>query len=269
MTRPDAASGQTPHRVDFDTELQRHNEVLRRAVGVRDHDHVLDIGCGTGQTTRDAARRATTGNALGVDISGAAIERARQRANAEGLHNVTFEQADAASHSFTQDFDVAISRFGTMFFDAPVDAFANIRRALRPTGRLAMMVWQARELNDWAVAIDQALRTSRGPGTSSRSRSPDPFSLADQRVVTEMLESAGFVDVAFADVDEPVYYGPDAAAALAWVCGFTSTTEVLERLEPAAARAAVDRLSQTLAARLSNNGIWFGSRAWIVSARHH
>jgi len=136
-----AASEQTPGPSGYDAERRRHNEVLRRACGVQPHDHVLDIGCGTGQTTRQAARAARAGSALGVDISAPAIERARELARDEGLRNVTFEHGNAQVHRFPQErFDLAISRFGTMFFDDPGAAFANIRRALRPAGRLVMMV---------------------------------------------------------------------------------------------------------------------------------
>jgi SAM-dependent methyltransferase len=116
---------------------RRHDEVLRRAVGVQLRDHVLDIGCGTGQTTRQAARTARAGSAFGVDVSAPAIKRARELARTEGLRNVTFEHADAQVHGFPPArFDLAMSRFGTMFFDDPVAAFANIGRALRPAGRL-------------------------------------------------------------------------------------------------------------------------------------
>jgi ubiquinone/menaquinone biosynthesis C-methylase UbiE len=78
----------------YDAELQRHNEILRRLVDVQLHDRIVDIGCGTGQTTREAARAAEAGSALGLDVSALAIERARALARAEGLRNVTFEHAD-------------------------------------------------------------------------------------------------------------------------------------------------------------------------------
>ena len=84
---------------------------------------------------------------------------------------------------------------------------------------------------------------------------------------TAILEAAGFAGVAFTDVAEPVYYGPDVAAALDWVRGFTCTSEVLKRLDPAAAARAVGRLREALAAHLSDDGVWFNSRAWIVTAR--
>jgi SAM-dependent methyltransferase len=167
-----------PSPSGYDAELRRHNQVLHRAVGVQFHDHVLDVGCGAGQTTREAARTAQAGSAFGVDVSAPAIGRARELARADGLRNVTFECADAQVYRFPPErFDLAVSRFGTMFFDDPVAAFANIRRALRPAGRLAMMVWQAPERNEWEVAIRQSLGTAEGrwpvfPTDRIRSRSP-------------------------------------------------------------------------------------------------
>ncbi len=250
----------------YDAELRRHNEALRGACGIQPRDHVLDIGCGSGQTTRQTARTAAAGSALGVDVSAPAIERARELAQTEGLRNVTFEHADAQVCQFPAGhFDVAISRFGTMFFADPAAAFANIGRALRPGGRLVMMVWQASERNEWDVTIRQSLQAAEAPTPVSSGR-PDPFSLADPPAVTDLLQQAGFADITFADVREPVYYGPDVPAALNWVRGFTSTSEALKRLNPTAAARALDRLRDALAAHTTTNGICFDSRAWIVTA---
>jgi SAM-dependent methyltransferase len=250
-----------PGPVTYDAELRLHDEVLRRACGVQSHEQVLDIGCGLGQTTCAAARLARAGGALGVDISEPAIERARELAHAQGVRNVTFERADAQVHRFPPErFDLAMSRFGTMFFDDPVAAFANVGRALRPAGRLVMMVWQAGERNEWEVAIRQSLQAVASEGL-------DAFSLADPPTVTGILEAAGFADVTFTDVREPVYYGPDVAAALDWVRGFRCTSDVLDRLDPADAAGALGRLCEMLATHLSDDGVWFDSRAWIVSAR--
>src|SRR5207244_373757 len=174
---------QRPGPTGYDAELRRHNEVLRRACGIQFRDHVLDIGCGTGQTTRQAARTARAGSALGVDVCAPAIERARELAGAEGLGNVTFEHASAQVHRFPPErFDLAISRFGAMFFDDPGVAFSNIRRALRPAGRLVMMVWQACERNEWDVAIRRSLGVAAEPAVTP-SGGPDPFSLADPPAV--------------------------------------------------------------------------------------
>jgi SAM-dependent methyltransferase len=263
-----AAGDRTPDTSGYDAELRRLDVVLRRAVGVQSRDHVLDVGCGAGQTTRNAARTAWAGSASGVDVSAPAIKRARELARAEGVRNATFEHADAQAHRFPPErFDLAMSRFGTMFFADPVGAFANIGRALRPAGRLVMMVWQAHERNEWDVAIRRSLQAAEGPAAGA-SDGPDPFSLADPPSVREILQAAGFADVAFTDVREPVYYGPDVAAALDWVHGFTCTREALKRLDPAAATRADERLRQALAEHMRDDGVWFDSRAWIVTARH-
>ncbi|MEV6578718.1 methyltransferase domain-containing protein [Streptomyces sp. NPDC051582] len=262
-----ATGDHPPATSGYDAELRRHNEVLRRAAGIRLHDHVLDIGCGTGQTTRQAARTAREGSALGVDVSAPAITRARELARAEGPGNVAFEHADAQDHPFPQErFDLVISRFGTMFFDDPGAAFTNIGRALRRDGRLVMMVWQAGELNEWDVTIRRSLAAAEGSAAGPPG-GPDPFSLADPTAVQELLRGAGFTDASFTDVHEDVNYGRDVAAALAWVRGFTCTSEVLKRLDPAAATRAVETLRAELAAHLGEDGVRFDSRAWIVAAR--
>jgi len=253
---------------DFDTELRRHNEVLLRACGIQHRDHVLDIGCGTGQTTRQAASTARAGSALGVDVSAPSIERARMLARTAKLRNIEFEQADAQTYRLPSGhFDAAISRFGTMFFDDPAAAFANIRRALRPDGRLVMMVWQAHDHNEWIVSIKRSLEATEAPGADA-SGNLNPFSLADPSAVTEILATAGFADITFTHVCEPVCYGADVPAALDWIRGFTCTSQALNRLDLVAAERTVRRLRETLAAHTRDDGVWFDSRAWIVTARN-
>jgi SAM-dependent methyltransferase len=210
---------------------------------------------------------AQAGSALGVDISVPAIERARELAEAQGVRNVTFEQADAQVHRFPRErFDLAISRFGTMFFAEPVAAFTNIGRALRPDGRLVMMVWQASDRNEWDMAIRRSLTGPEGSAAVA-SAGPDPFSLADPPAVTGILEAAGFADVTFTDVREPMYFGPDVATALDWIRGFACTRETLNRLDPAAAARALGRLRVMLTEHSGDKGVRFDSRAWIVTAR--
>ncbi len=205
---------------------------------------------------------ARAGSALGVDISEAAIERARELAEAQGVRNVSFEVADAQVHWFGRErFDLVISRFGTMFFAEPVAAFANIGRALRPGGRLVMMVWQAGDRNEWHRAIQRCLAEG-----SVASAGPDPFSLAEPSLVTEVLEAAGFGDVAFTDVREPMYFGPDVTTALDWIRGFACTREALDRLAPDAAARALGRLRVMLTEHRGDKGVRFNSRAWLVTA---
>jgi SAM-dependent methyltransferase len=195
------------------------------------------------------------------------IACARERARAEGLANVSFEQADAQVYPFeAQAFDLAISRFGAMFFADPVAAFRNIGRALRPDGRLALLAWQELKQNEWLMTIRQALAMGRAlpePPIGA----PGPFGLADPAAVRRILAAAGFEDVALDDVDEPMYFGADADDAF----GFAQTTGPVKGLldgldQPTTARA-LEALRATLAAHETADGVLFGSRAWLITAR--
>jgi SAM-dependent methyltransferase len=253
-------------RVTYDTELQLHNEVLRCACDIRTDERVLDIGCGTGQTIREAARLAINGHVVGIDISVPMIEHARKLAEAEGLRNVTFEHGDAEVFHFPAEcFDVVISRFGTMFFADSIAAFRNIAKAMKPGGRLVMLVWQSKELNEWFVSIQQALTVGTF-APAIRKDEPDPFSLADPNVVERILGAAGLAEARFTDVNKPVYYGEDVNAALEWVSGFFYTKNCLQHMDSASAERALHRLRETLTAHATEGGVWFNSRAWIVTA---
>jgi pimeloyl-ACP methyl ester carboxylesterase/SAM-dependent methyltransferase len=245
---------------DYDAELRLHNEHLRAAARVGSGDRVLDIGCGAGLTTRAAARAAVDGNALGVDLSARMLDRARRLSADEGLTNVSYELADAQTYSFpAQHFDLCISRFGTMFFADPVAAFTNLGDALRPGARLVMLVWQDRQFNEWATAIRQP--------TAARAGGPDMFSLADPEVTEGLLTAAGFTDVRFTDVREPVYYGPDSVAASDAVLSLWDVPEVRAELGPAAAEHELARLRAYLEAHSTAAGVYADSRAWLVEAR--
>ncbi|MGO1052911.1 class I SAM-dependent methyltransferase [Crossiella sp. CA198] len=248
---------------DYDAELRRHNELLRAAARVDAGDHVLDVGCGTGQATREAARAAVDGSALGVDISVPMLARARQLSAEQGLTNITFEQADAQVHQFPPGrFDLCVSRFGTMFFADPVAAFTNIGRALRPGARLVLLVWQAQHRNEWATAIRQTYTAA--PATPS---GPNTFSLGDPAVTEGILTAAGFTDIKFTDVHEPVYYGPDSATAFDAVLHQLKLQDVLDTLDATEAEQARVRLRATLDAHTTADGVHFDSRAWLVEAR--
>jgi len=248
---------------DYDAELRLHNELFRTAACVGSSDRVLDIGCGTGQSTREAALAADAGSAVGVDPSAPMLEQARQLSDEQGLANITFEQADAQVHHFPPThFDLCISRFGTMFFADPVAAFTNIGSALRPAARLVMLVWQERDRNEWATVIRETL-TAAG----AKPGGPDPFSLADPTVTEGILAAAGFSEVGFTDVHEPVYYGADGATAFDAVLGLWGLKDLLANLDAAAAEQVRTMLRTTLDAHQVDGGVFFDSRAWIVTAR--
>ena len=249
----------------YDAELGAHHEHLRSAYGITVGDEVLDIGCGTGLTTREAGRAAAPGRVLGVDVSERMLERARRLTEAERLENVSYELGDAQVHRFDPGrFDVVISRFGTMFFSDPAAAFANIRSALRPQGRLALLVWQRRELNEWALAIDAAIGEAAQPSPPGA----DPFSLGDADATADILERAGFDALRFEGVHEPVLYGHDIDAALEFVRGFQDTSAALASMSRGDSAHAVDRLREMLAAHYSDDrGVVLDSRSWLITGR--
>ena len=123
------------HEERYDTATRVHSGLLVDLAAVEPGEQVLDLGCGCGATTRDAARAAGDGAAVGIDLSSQMLDIARRRAAEEGLDNVSFVHGDAQVHAFPPaTFDVVISRFGAMFFADPVAAFANVGGAMRPAG---------------------------------------------------------------------------------------------------------------------------------------
>lgn len=251
-------------RADFyDAELRRHDARFRAALEIGPRDRVLDIGCGAGQSTRAAARMAIEGRVLGVDVSEEMLEVARHRSAEEGLRNIAFERGDAQVQGFpAAHFDLCISRFGAMFFADPVAAFTNVSRAMRPGGRLVLLVWQGRERNAWATAIPGALAL----GDDRSSDAAPAFSLGDRAVTTRILTEAGFVSIDFAEVHEPAFYGPTLEAAQeAIVALFLPKDRLADPKEVVDER--LRRVRALLAAHLTADGVLFDSRAWIVTAR--
>jgi SAM-dependent methyltransferase len=252
------------HAERFDRSVEGYRQQFFAAAAITPGDRVLDIGCGNGQTTREAGRLATEGSALGVDLSSRMIELARRLAADDGLDNVAFEQADAQVHPFPPAaFDVAISRSGTMFFGDPAAAFGNIARAIRPGGHLTMLVWQGPEPNEWIREFAGALAAGR-PRPAPPADAHSPFALADPSRVTALLTGAGFADVAIEGVETQMVFGTDADDAETFILGLLGW--MLEGLDDSDRHRAVDNLRTTLAAHSTDNGVRYNSAAWIVRA---
>ena len=264
----DGAEGEhwAAHAERYEATGRGYGEALLRAASVRAADTILDIGCGTGSSTRELARMAPSGSALGVDLSTKMLERARAVAEREGLTNVTFEQADAQVHPFPERaFDVAVSSFGAMFFADPVAAFANIGRALRPGGRLAVVAWRELADNEWLSAIRDALamgRTFPMPAAGV----PGPFGLADRDQADGFLAAAGFEDIGFEKVEEPILLGADTDDAFSFVSTLGITRGLTHDLDDAGRAAALEALRACLRAHETSDGVLFGGSAWLVSA---
>ncbi len=249
----------------FDHGAAGYREAFEQAAAVEPGDQVLDIGCGAGQSTRDAARRAHRGHASGVDLSARLLEVARRRAADEQVGNVTFTQADAQIHPFTPaGIDVAISRLGSMFFADPLAAFTNVRRALRPGGRLVLLVWQSFGRNEFLHRVLDALTPGRdtplppAPG-------PGPLSLADPRRVRALLDHAGFGEVDLVGVERLLNLGSDPDDALVFQSG--QHAGLLADLDlDTRARALNDLHDDLVAHYVPHRGVLYRSAAWIIRA---
>lgn len=251
----------------YDALLGPFDRHLLGAAEVSDHDHVLDVGCGCGATTRAAARIASGGDALGVDLSAAMLERARALAAHDALTNVGFARADAQTHEFGGvAFDVAISRFGVMFFADPVAAFANVAKAVGDRGRVVFLCWQELLRNDWLLVPRSGAATVvalPGPGSPDE---PGTFALADPDRVRAILSAAGWRDVNVDEVREPLRLGSDAEDATAFLRGTGFARRLFEGVDALSVDRAIHAVRDALAAHETPEGVVLGSAAWLVSA---
>lgn len=257
----------TEHADRYDRAGNRHWKTFLDAELIAARDSVIDIGCGTGRSTRDVARIAAAGSVLGVDLSAKMLHRARERSVAEGLTNVTFVQGDAQVFRIgNESYDVAISSFGAMFFNDPVAAFTNIGSALRPGGRLAILAWRELHRNEWLTSIREALAVGRELPVPPPN-APTPFALADPDRVGGLLGAAGYHDVDFAPIDEPIELGTNAADAYAFVQTMGIVEGLTQGLEPDTREHAMSQLREMLAAHETEDGVLLGSAAWLISGR--
>jgi SAM-dependent methyltransferase len=251
----------------YDRAVVGYQRRLMAAAAIRPGERVLDVGCGNGEASRAAAGVALAGSVLGVDLSSAMVARAHELAAADGLTNVRFETADAQVHPFPPAaFDAVMSRFGTMFFADPVAAFTNLAGATRRGGRLVMVVWQGPDRNEWIREIRSALaagRTMPDPPTGM----PGPFAQADPGDVATVLTAAGWAGVELEAAEEPFWLGTDADDAFAFMSTGGLARGMLQDLDDAGRTRALAALRTVLAAHADDEGVVFGSAAWVISAR--
>ena len=252
--------------------LSQHSAAVFPTLPVRAGDRVLDVGCGFGDTAVLLARRVgLSGSVLGVDCCDAFLDYARRAADAKRIENVEFMRGDAEIALPRGEFDFVFARFGTMFFANPVAGLRNMRRALKPGGRMVHIVWRNREDNPWlSMAKEIVLDYLPQPGDDALTCGPGPFSMSNPDTITAMMKSAGYEDIELTRVDSPVLVGNDVRDAIAFQLAIGPAGEVFreagdkaeemrEQIETALAKAINQQ-------KKSADGIVMDSSSWVISA---
>jgi SAM-dependent methyltransferase len=248
-------------RERIDRSAARITDALFASAAPRAGERVLDIGCGCGSTTIELARR-TGAAAVGVDISAPMVEVAHSRSG-----GATFVVGDASVYAFDAAHDLVFSRFGVMFFADPIGAFANIRRALAPGGRLAFACWRALEHNAWAGTPLAAARPLLPPQAPPAPHAPGPFAFGDGDRLRGILDRAGWRDIAIEAHASTMWLGDSLDDAVAECLEVGPLARLVGPL-PEDTRAHIrDRVRVAIAPYAGVGGVEAPAAVWLVEAR--
>jgi SAM-dependent methyltransferase len=232
-------------------------------------ERVLDVGCGSGTTVLELASRVAPGHVLGIDVAEASVAQAKRRIAESRVMNADVMMADASTEVFPPRFDLLFSRFGVMFFGDPVASLANLRQALKPTGRVSFVAWRPVTENGWATAAMKALAQIIAPPPPPDPEAPGPFSWGDAARVRRILEGAGYRDISLTPRDFSLQLAPPGGATAAVEFSMTVGPVVRALVD------APDALRQKTRATLESfyrsidgpNGIVLPGAIWIVKAK--
>jgi SAM-dependent methyltransferase len=250
----------------IDRSLRPLGDEVLAAARVQPGERVLDVGCGCGETTLALSRAVGEGGeVVGVDLSEPMLARARARAQAGKHANARFVMADATRFAEPRPFDVLFSRFGVMFFPDPPAAFANLARALRPGGRLAVLCWRAAAENPWSSVPLEAVLTVLPRPEPPPPGAPGPFSLAEAEHVRSLLGGAGFANIDLSARDVPMSTG-----ALEDATDYALAIGPAARLAAAAPRELQARVRgpvrEALRPYQKAGVVTFPAAVWVVTA---
>ena len=259
------------HAEALDQQLEPAGEAGLNVLRAQPGEHVLDLGCGSGATTsRIWASVAPEGGVLGIDISPDQIDIANQRFGGSGIK---FEAADAQTFAFESDrFDAVFSRFGCMFFDDPQVAFRNLVGALKPAGRVVLVVWRDISLNPWAELPGKVGTELFGPAEPAPLGAPGPFGWADPSVFEPVLRHAGLREITWSAVDTTLKLGREAEpdpvvrAVDMLLCVGPLARRLRDQPEESRTEAA-RRLAPRLQGYLQDGWVRMPGAIWVIEAR--
>ncbi|MBX3608701.1 MAG: methyltransferase domain-containing protein [Hydrogenophaga sp.] len=252
--------------------MSRHSEAVMPLLPIANGDHALDVGCGFGDTALALAQRVgPQGRVLGIDCCQDFLDIAEQTARDVGAQHLQFQRGDAEFGLPVEAFDFVFARFGTMFFTNPVAGLRSMRRALKPGGRMAHVVWRRREDNPWLTAArDTVLRYLPAPGENAQTCGPGPFSMADPARTRAQMEAAGFTEIEFRCVDARVLVGSSVADAIAFQLALGPAGETFREAGPLAEerRPQIEAALADLFADVETDsqGLWMDSSSWLITA---
>ena len=243
-------------------------DLLIDRAGVKAGERIVDVGCGAGATTIALAQKAgSTGRVIGVDVSAPMLTRARQIAPA-GLA-VDFVLADATVYPFEPAaFDLLASRFGVMFFAEPARSFANLRKALKPSGRLAFTCWREPRNNPFFMAPLQAVYRHVPKLPQPGPDDPGPFSFASQARVNRVLGEAGFsaIEMEPCDLSLDIAVGKGLDAAVESALEIGPASRALAEQPPDVVAAATNSIRDALTPFARGETVPLPAAIWIVTA---
>ena len=253
--------------------LSRHSAAVLPTLPITQGMAVLDIGCGWGDMSIQVAEKVgPSGRVVGIDCVEAFLVEARKDAATQGLSNLEFRRGDAEVALPEGEFDYVVSRFGTMFFANPVPALRRMRLALKPSGRLAHIVWRRREDNPaFQAAKDITLRHLPPPGEDAETCGPGPFSMANQDMVGMMMKAAGYEDIAFERIDVKIMVGTTPEECIAFALAIGPAGEVFREAGSELAEAKRPEIEAEMRAffetlERDEKGIWAPTSSWVISA---
>ena len=250
----------------LDQMFKPFEDLLVEAASAGSRSRVLDVGCGTGSTTLAVARLlGTKGRCTGIDISDPMIAAAWVRAERESTP-ANFIRADAQTHAFEPaSFDTIISRFGVMFFDDPVRAFANLRRAARDDAELRFIAWRSAAENPFMTTAERAAAPLLPNLPARRPDAPGQFAFADRRRVTPILEESGWAEIDIRPID--IACTLPEKALVRYLTSLGPVGLILQEADDRTRTQVVETVRAAFDPYVHRAEVRFTTACWMVSAR--